>query len=217
MLKRGLFIVLEGIDGSGTTTQINFLHDYLKSLSKYNDVLTTHEPWKSKEIKRKLNEEKDAYSDGQKMMELYVKDRKNHQEKLIKPMLNIGGIVLCDRYHLSTYAYQKIQGIAFEIIINTHKSNKIINPDFTIFLDVDFENARKRILKRGDSLEKFERDEIFTKKLINQYNYLYNLSKNDESLFGKIIRINGNPCKQEVFSQIKEKIQPLIPNYYKSD
>ena len=206
MGKGGLFIVLEGIDGSGTTTQTNFLHDYFKSLSKYNDVLTTHEPWKNKEIRAKLSKDNNAYSDGKKMMQLYVEDRKSHQEKLIKPILNIGGIVLCDRYHLSTYAYQKIQGISLKIINDAHKSNKINNPDLNIFLDVDFENARKRILKREDSLEKFERDEIFTRKLIKQYNHLYNLSKNDKSLFGKIMKINGNPCEEEVYSCIKERL-----------
>ena len=52
--KQGLFVVIEGADGSGSTTQNLMLHNYVKQLSKYNDVLTTHEPWKSKIIKKRL-------------------------------------------------------------------------------------------------------------------------------------------------------------------
>lgn len=202
-MKKGLFIVLEGIDGSGTTTQINFLHDYFKSLSKYNDVLTTHEPWKSKEIKEMLEKDSDAYSNGEKMAELYVLDRKNHLENLINPVLKQGGIVLTDRYHLSTYGYQGTQGISFDKVKDLHEKHKIKNPDLTIFLDVDYETTKKRIKKRGESLEKFEKNENFTKALIKEYNSLFELTSKDQYLLGPMSKINGNRPIEEVAENIK--------------
>ena len=83
MAKKGFFVVLEGIDGSGTSTQARALTDNVLCLSSYNSVLTTHEPWKSEEIQRKLKEDRSAYSDGWSMAKLYTNDRKRHQEELI--------------------------------------------------------------------------------------------------------------------------------------
>ena len=201
-MKRGLFIVLEGIDGAGTTTQINLLHDYIKTLSKYNDVLTTHEPWKSEEIKRKLKKDKDSYSDGLQMVSLYVDDRKNHLNELIIPNLNKGVYILSDRYNMSTYAYQMTQGVSFDEIDKIHNNRQITPPDLTFYLDVDFEIARERIINRGEKLEKFEKDKDFVIKLIDNYRKIVENNQADKSRFGDIIFIDGEKSIDEVADDI---------------
>ncbi len=200
-MKNGLFVVFEGIDGAGKETQINYLQKEIKKLSIYNDVLTTHEPWRSKELRERLKEE-DAYSHGEKMAELYVQDRKQHQEKIILPNLEQGVIVLCDRYMLSTFAYQGSQGIAFDRIKQLHEDEGIIKPDLTLFLDVDLKIARTRIKKRNKTLEKFEKDPKFVKKLINNYRELAETSRVDQTFFGRVGKINANRTQGKVAEDV---------------
>ena len=207
-----MFIVLEGIDGAGTTTQINYLHDHIKSLSKYNDVLTTHEPWKSEEIKRKLREDKDSYSDGLEMVKLYVEDRELHSNNLINPNVNKGVYVISDRYNLSTYAYQMTQGVSFDEIDKIHMNHCIFTPDVTFYLDVDFITARDRINKRGESLEKFEKDKDFVNKLIDNYRLIVRKYDNirNKSRFGIIETIDGTKSIDEVAENISTSLNKII-------
>jgi len=207
---RGKLIVIEGIDGAGTTTQTNLLHDYIKSLSKYNDVLTTHEPWRSNEIKRRLVEERDSYSGGREMVELYVDDRRTHLDRIILPNIEAGVFVLSDRYHLSTFAYQQTQGIGLEVIKMVHEEKRIMNPDLTIFVDVDYKVAKRRIDARGDALEKFERDVDFINKLISTYREIYRLSKEDSNLVGRVEIVEGNKSIEEVSRDISLLVHSLI-------
>lgn len=203
-MKRGLFIVFEGPDGSGKGSQMNKLHDYIKELSKYNDVLTTHEPWGNDEIKRILREEKDAYSSAEKVLELFVKDRKNHLENLIKPALEKGVFVICDRYALSTFAYQSAQGVDLECIKRKHEETNLIKPDITYLLSVGLKTALERIGKRGDPKEKFE-EEQFMQKVINNYSSLgHSLGEHNWSSLGKIEMIDGEMSKEHVFEKIKK-------------
>lgn len=204
-MKPGLFIVLEGIDGSGKGVQMNRLHDYIKSLSKYNDVLTTHEPWGNDEIKRILREEKDAYSSAEKVLELFLKDRANHLEKLIKPALRNGVHVICDRYSLSTFAYQNAQGVAFDYIRKKHEEMGIINPDITYLLNISLKTSLDRVRKRGGSLEKFEKDKEFVQKVIENYLKLteHPLNSETQRIFGAVKVINGEYPEEKVFEEIK--------------
>ncbi|MEK6873569.1 MAG: dTMP kinase [Nanoarchaeota archaeon] len=202
-MKRGRFIVLEGIDGSGTTTQTNLLHDYIKSLDKDNDVLTTHEPWRNEDIKRMLTEEKDAYSSAETLARLYVFNRSRHVEGLILPNLNGGVFVISDRYHLSTYGYQYTQGVDLKVLEDLHKEYMILNPDVTILLDVGLDVALERLRKRGAPLEKFERNPDFTRKLIDNYREIAQKAKIDGALIGRIEILDGNKGIEEVANSIK--------------
>ena len=100
--KNGLFIVFEGIDGSGKTTLINMLFEKLKN--KYN-VLKTHEPYNISYIDM-LKDEVNIYNS--KVASIFMEDRKHHLKDVILPHLSKGGIVLCDRYKYSTMAYNSI-------------------------------------------------------------------------------------------------------------
>lgn len=87
-----MFIVFEGIDGAGKTTQAKLLSKYLKD-DEGHDVVLTSEPYKLDKTRRH------HYLD-------YFADRKKHIDEVIKPALKAGKIVISDRYHLSTLAYQ---------------------------------------------------------------------------------------------------------------
>jgi dTMP kinase len=203
--KKGLFVVFEGIDGAGTSTQVHYLATYIEELDKYQDVLRTHEPWQSKEIKDRLEGEKDAYSGAMDIAELFVEDRARHTHKRILPNLKDGGMVICDRYSMSTCAYQWAQGAPLEELMEMHKYRGIIVPDLTFFVDVSREVAEGRMKKAGRPLEKFERDPGFVDKLIEAYRALTHMSNVNSGIFGEVVRINGDEGVVDVSSEIKEK------------
>ncbi len=198
--KKGLFIVFEGIDGSGKGTQLSELIKHLDGLNKYIDIIKTHEPWRSYEIKRKLEEDKEAYSDGITMAKLYVEDRINHSLE-IKAKLNERYFVLCDRYKMSTCAYQWTQGVDLEELFKMHEDDRILIPDLTLFIDVNAEIAQERREKRGTKYEKFEYVK-FQSEL--RRNYLSLIERQDCSdIFGEVCMINGRGSVEEVSDRVR--------------
>jgi dTMP kinase len=193
--KRGLFVVFEGADGCGKTTQLELLLSHIRRRDKYNEVLAAREPTKySVELRNKLSNDKNAFSDGERMAELFVKDRKRHNS-LLDYDLKYGCHVLCDRYALSTLAYQSAQGVPLENLTKMHESVRLLMPDITFLIDVSFEVLRERKQKRGESLEKFESDEAFIKALIAQYKTLADKAKGDgrlKNIVGAIQIIGGS-------------------------
>ncbi len=154
-MTKGLFITFEGGDGCGKTTQINLLDEYLRN--KGYKTLLTREPG-SKGLGVKLREILLNY-DGEvsPVCEsfLFLADRAQHVDCIIKPALEEGVIVLCDRHTDSTVAYQGYgRGLDLEQI---HKLNKIatsgLRPDLTIVLDVDVETSQKRVGSEKDRME----------------------------------------------------------------
>ena len=201
-MKRGLFIVFEGIDGAGTRTQAERLSDHLKNTYEGLDLELTREPWDDQNITRKIAKDKSAYSDAKLMTSLFITDRINHSKIVIYPTISRGGIVISDRYKMSTCAYQHAQGVDLEELLKMQENKGILTPDLTIFLDVQREVAsqrvRDRILKENitsnieDNLEKFERDPRFTDKVIGNYRYLVQKAQSDINLFGRVVKIDGN-------------------------
>src|SRR3989338_8126620 len=105
--ERGKFIVIEGNDGAGKTTQISLIKDYIHS--KGRKVFVTKEPSQSeygKEIRRLVISESGSKLSDDEWLELFTLDRNEHIEKEITPALVKGNIVLCDRYYYSTCIYQ---------------------------------------------------------------------------------------------------------------
>jgi dTMP kinase len=164
----GKFIVFEGIDASGKGTQIKLLHNYLYELSKFNHLVLTREPYNSKELRRIMSQDKDAYSNPEKCAELFINDRANHLAKIIQPNLGEGMIVLSDRYKYSTLAYQHTQGIDLDNLIFQHQAMPI--PDLVFLIDIPIEVALERMAKQKDGREaKFESDLDFQGKLRENY------------------------------------------------
>lgn len=210
---KGVFAVFEGPDGSGKLTQAKEIQEYIQQLSKYVDVITTHEPWKSAEIKRKLERDKDAYSDGILLSELFVDDRVKHTKHLIRPVLDAGGILLCDRYKMSTCAYQWVQGVDLHQLLELHEDRGILTPDITFLMQINPGTTKERIKIRGGDIEKFERNEQFTKKLINAYAALGHMAQVDEKIFGKVIMIDANRTPAEISVDVKKAFQPVYEKW----
>src|SRR5574344_863821 len=154
-MKKGLFITFEGLDGCGKTTQLNLLADYLKSLGK--EVVITREPGckglgdKIREIL--LNFEGDVSSNSEAF--LFLADRAQNIDIIVKPAVETGKIVLCDRHTDSTVAYQGYgRGVDIAGIKESNKkATGEIVPDITFVFDVDVETSQKRVGKDKDRME----------------------------------------------------------------
>ncbi len=157
--KKGRFIVLEGIDGSGTTTQSKLITSYLFDKNKENHIFLTREPTYSQfglEARKLLKEGKDPKENVLNFLHLFTKDREEHYKNQIKPNLEKGIHVICDRYELSTFAYQSTQGADKEQIYNDHRKLGIEHPDIYFVLDVDPKIAMLRTQSRNEKKEVFE-------------------------------------------------------------
>lgn len=154
-MSKGLFITFEGGDGCGKTTQIKLLDEYLRN--KGYKTLLTREPG-SKGLGEKLREILLNY-DGEvsSVCEsfLFLADRAQHVDCIIKPALKEGVVVLCDRHADSTVAYQGYgRGLDLEQIHNLNKiATSGLKPDLTIVLDVDVETSQARVGSEKDRME----------------------------------------------------------------
>ena len=150
----GRFIVLEGIDGSGKGTQLELLKARLEEAG--HRVWVTREPSESK-IGRLIRE---GLGDATKMDEatialLFAADRLHHIHEM-KAHLDQGEIVLCDRYVLSSLAYNS-QALTLEWILDINKhADSRLHPDLTLLFDLSAQDAMHRIDVRGDSKERYE-------------------------------------------------------------
>lgn len=218
MPRRGLFVVFEGIDGSGKSTQVNLLIKHIESVNKYIDILRTHEPWRNSEIKNKLQKDKGSFSDGLKMAELYVKDRVVHTKFLIDPCLKKGIFVICDRYSMSTLAYQWAQGINLNKLLSLHKGKGILIPDVVFLFDLKLSEATKRKKTRGLKADKFEKDKTFIKELIKKYKKLAEMARQGKYHlpFKKIIIINANQSVEKMAENIKKNFDEIYKKLMKN-
>ncbi len=162
MTKKPLFIVFEGIDGSGKTTLARLLKE--KLTAKGLDVLLTCEPtngkW-GKRLRESFNADKRLSLEEE--LDLFLKDRREHVETVIKPALLKGSVVICDRYYYSTMAYQGARGMDVKEIASRNQAFAP-EPDIVFLLRLNPEMALKRIQeKRGDSPNNFEKLEYLKK------------------------------------------------------
>lgn len=199
--KRGRFIVLEGIDGSGKSTQAELLAGRLFFHSKFNHVLLTREPYDSLEIRRRLKEENDPNSNADLMANLYIEDRRRHLSDLVAPNLEMGVHVVSDRYKHSTIAYQATQGLEMADLIDRH--NGLLVPNMTIYVAVPVKVA----LLRSDGKEKKFENPEFQEKLAAKYDEAIERLR----LIGEDIRIvDGQPSEEVVAEKVWENVKPIL-------
>jgi dTMP kinase len=191
----GRFIVIEGLDGSGKSTQMAKLAEFLRK--RGNDVVETFEPTDGKigkEIRNILKEHRKMDSTDFQM--LYVKDREEHLREVIEPALREGKIVLCDRYMVSTLAFGSIGGADLEKLKIENENFPV--PEITVFIDVTPEECIKRIKKRGEGIDLFEKEE---KLKIARGTYL----KIGET-YSEFKVVDGNRSKEEIFEDVKKLV-----------
>lgn len=203
-MKKGLFITLEGADGSGKTTQLKKIAEYF---DEHNiNYLITRDPGgtdlglKLRDIL--LNYEGDV-SDNCELL-LYLADRAQHIDTKIFPAIERGVVVVCDRHIDSTVAYQGYgRGLDIEKInllnnIVTHSRK----PDLTLLFDVDTDTASKRVGENKDRLESLSKE--FHKKV--RMGYL-ELAKAEPERFRVL---DANRSIDEVFEQVKDVLDLLV-------
>ncbi|MEM4589914.1 MAG: dTMP kinase [Candidatus Micrarchaeia archaeon] len=203
--KKGKFIVIEGIDGCGKSTQVNNIAKYLFSKDKSNHILITREPTMlssyGKKVRDLLKKQKNTQKNAAVFTRLYVNDRKFHIKKIVIPAIKEGCIVISDRYKYSTFAYQLSQGDKLDNLIKLHKG--LVVPDLVIILDISEEESIKRISDQKDK-ELFEKKE-FLRKVRENYLKMKELFSNEN-----IVIIDGERNKDEVFESIKKEIDKLF-------
>ena len=165
MSSKGLFVVLEGIDGSGKTTLSDLIRKDLES--RGFAVHVTAEPTKGP-IGALLRGE--GIDSPRAEALLFVADRACHTEEMLA-RVEKGEIVICDRYYASTLAYQSASqsGPVFGMEFLTELNDAVISePDVTFLLDLDPETSAGRVDSRGGQKSKFERLE-YQKRVRENY------------------------------------------------
>jgi dTMP kinase len=154
---RGLFIVFEGITGSGKKTHIRLLSEKLQKIGR--EVTTISFPDFEGEIARLT---KRADFDPFTLSLLYAADRSRHQER-IKALLDKGNIVITDRYCYSNFAFQSAKGVPLDWLMEIEKN--IIKPDLVFLIDAPIELSMRRVQQaniedftKKDILERIQRE-----------------------------------------------------------
>jgi len=148
-----MFIVFEGVDGSGKSTQARLLADFFQS--RAIPFILTREPSDSV-IGRQLRDLVSRLT-AEEESRLFLEDRINHVETLIRPALNAGKHVICDRYYYSSAAYQGAQGMDPVEILNKNRS-MVPAPDIVFLIKISVETAIERIGKsRSAGFSVFEK------------------------------------------------------------
>ena len=196
----GKFIVFEGLDGSGQSTQADLLKNFLTE--KGFEVILTKEPTQDSQSSREIREtlDKKIKITPQKLQELFTQDRREHLENLIIPALKEGKMVISDRYFFSTFAYGASGGIDLEWLIKIN--NEFLLPDSTIILKVSPEICLSRIEKRGEGIKLFEKVEKL-KKVWQTYEVL-------PARFENVYMIDGEKTIEEVFSEVKSLVHSKL-------
>ena len=209
---KGKFIVFEGIDGSGKTTQINQLSKWLKRanlIPENNQLVITREPGGTKLGKSirslLLDTSKEKSPDSVTELLLYAADGSQHVNEIIRPALNKGDWVISDRFCGSTLAYQ---GYGRKLDIKLIKeletiSTQGISPDITFLLDIPVEESIKRRKSRKE-----DRIEKEGKEFLSNVSLGFNtLSKNN-----KWKKISALKSKEDIIHEIKNEIKQLLIN-----
>ena len=173
-MSKGYFITFEGPDGCGKTTQIELVKEYLSS--KGFDIVLTREPGGtpiSEKIRAILLDSDNKEESEVTEALLYAASRAQHVAEKIKPALEEGKVVLCDRFMDSSLAYQAYaRGLGEDVISINMFAIQGCSPDLTIFLDLDPEIGQKRQVERG-KLDRLEQEGLsFQKKVYDGYQQL---------------------------------------------
>lgn len=199
-----MFIVFEHIDGSGGTTQIKLLEDWLWENTS-NEVEIGCEPTNGTTGKfiRKILQKKINIREQDILTGLFIADRNEHMKE-VNDFLNEDSrnIYICDRYYYSNMVYNAYDELGMNRI---EEVNSIFRkPDLCFFIDVEPETAISRIENRGEEKELFE-----------TLGYLRTVKERYEILCkqGKMIKVDGNRSKEEVFEDIKKIIEKFLKNY----
>ncbi len=202
MDTKGKFIVFEGTDGSGKSTQIRLLSQYLQE--KGVPVFETHEPTASpigEVVRACMSGSVDT--DERAIALLFAADRIDHIAS-IKQKLEEGFTVLCDRYYFSSFAYNGGL-VPLEWVIELNRpAMELLRADLTVFLDVNVEETMNRVLRRTAR----ERYENVERQILTRKNYfeVFDRFKATEH----IAIVKSEPAKEATQAAIREVVDGLF-------
>ena len=208
MRDKGFFISFEGIDGSGKSTQIQRLADFLRSLSF--DIVVTREPGGSvggEEIRKLLLQgDVDRWSAETEIL-LFTAARRDHLERIILPAMKNGKIVICDRFTDSTRMYQGMRGPKLKKLVDMLDKEVIgHDPDLTILIDIDPEIGLRRAKSRETVEERFEDFGLELQKKMRKG--FLDLSKQFSSRISVIDGLQSeDKVSKEICSLVKAKLK----------
>jgi dTMP kinase len=196
MAKRGVFIVFEGIDGSGKSTHIKALAEELRG--RGYSVLQTSEPSKDRigNFIRRYAERNDSRLTPETEALLFAADRFEHVKTVIEPALRRGRIVISDRYLYSSLAYQGAGGLEVDWIREMNKFAP--KPDLGILLDILPEFSLQRVNRRKTVFE----DSDYLRKVRAIYLQLV-----EE---GELVRIDADKPRKAVLMEVFSLVQKLL-------
>jgi len=198
----GKFIVFEGIDGCGKSTQVEYLRRRLATLCKHagvRKVFSTREPSDSvpglicRGISKKIIQ---VQHETESL--LFASDRYEHVKSEILPQLQAGNHVICDRFYLSNFAYQST-GDGFQDLLNYNRAAmEFVKPDLTIFIDVTPEECeRRRSAERAteEKYEKVERATLIRERYFQAAEFL-------KDKMNEVLIVNGTGDPDQIFEDL---------------
>ncbi|MDZ4231833.1 MAG: dTMP kinase, partial [Candidatus Pacearchaeota archaeon] len=143
----GRFIAFDGLDGSGQSTQVALLRDFLSG--KGIEVITTKEPTSDSSVAGRIRIVLDGEEalDSLELQRLFAKDREEHLISIVIPALEKGIWVITDRYALTSFAFSEAGGLNLKEVVGWHED--VLSPDITFFLRVSPVVAVRRLEARG--------------------------------------------------------------------
>lgn len=208
--QKGIFITLDGGEGVGKTRQKNLLVEKLPALYPGREFIFTREPGGTpyaEEIRNVIFSENARTADGKTMFGLFTAARMDHVRNLIKPALDAGKVVVCDRFMAATYAYQvyAMENPATIAAFQVHVAELAVRPDLTLILDMDPEEALLRVKRRAGEVTHFdERELVFHQDLCKGYSAYAKLFPDTTAL------IDASRSVEEVEADIHVHIKKLL-------
>jgi len=199
-----MFIVIEGVEGAGKTSLVEKISKYLNEKELSN--ICTREPGATtfgKQVRALILDSKEEIGSLSELF-LFAADRANHISEVIKPALDKGSWVICDRYTDSTLAYQGYgRGISIPLVENINNiATSGLKPDLTFLLDLDVEVGLKRVAKRGVELDRIEQSSLtFHKNVRDGFKSLVTT---------KHVVINADQPREEVFLAALPALNKLL-------
>ncbi|MEB3337026.1 MAG: dTMP kinase [Leptolyngbyaceae bacterium] len=221
---QGKLIVFEGVEGSGKTTQLRYLQDWLQTTEVENilgvevggvpPIMVTREPGGTElgfKLRQLLLEPQfaDPIAPEAELL-LYAADRAQHVEGCLKPHLHQGYLVVCDRYTDSTVAYQGYgRGLSLPLIDQLNQiATGGLTSDVTLWLDVAAEVGLARTQKRGKADRMEAADLAFHQRVEQGFNALY--AQYPE----RIVRIDANQPPMAIAQHIQAVLTPLLTQWF---
>jgi len=202
-----MFVVIEGIDGCGKSTQAKLLGEYFEQAG--HQVLLTAEPttgFIGQAIRMILSGKMEATPTTLAL--LFTADRAEHLAKTVEPALGEGKLVICERYYYSTMAYQTAQGLKTQWIIDINSFAR--EPDLAILLDVRPEEGLKRMHREKDIFEVREFQEKVEQFLVDfAYRGHKRFSKTENTQW-KVV--DGSGPVEDINKKLREAIEARLPS-----